>query len=141
MTTPLDELAEYIGPNGPGSDTEVPLFKALWEECSTCIGRSRLHPYGEGVSCSPCNTTGYTRRSRAEAALQLPDAVAELHAGSYKGIEIGYSHYKYPGEEFWVCTLKQKEDGRSYWLAEGQAANWLDALSAALLAEMKGLKP
>lgn len=100
MTTPLDELAEYMK-DKPGTL----LFEALFKYDSTYVGHTHV------------------RRSRAEAALRLPDALREDFTCFYGLVEKG----EYA--KSWLVDI-----GDAY---SGTADNWLDALAAAILAKEK----
>ena len=119
--------------------------EALWEECID-VKQREIFTSGNAMKAKPCigegcdvceSGRGYAPRSRAEAALLLPDALAKIHTMPYGGISIELCHYKYVSREFWTCELKQREGGRFSWRADGEGNNWLDALSAVALAVLK----
>lgn len=141
--TKQDEVAKHYGPRGEGCrkpcpgrslaeilhflpcslcgdtgfiiDTEHPIFKALWEECPTGF-----------LGCSTPEHPHYVRRPRAEAALELPQYVLlktdyVLRFDVYHGSVI-------------ICYI---DDGWMNPVAEGRGDTWIEALSAALLAQAK----
>ena len=116
MTTPFDELQAYCRPLGPGYWTQTPVLgAALWEDCPPC-----LEHRGKDVTCH-CGCEGtYRPRSRAEAALRLPDAIREDGLGWI--VEPGSVIVSYPGAAW----------GVSY-----PPGPFVDALASAVLAALK----
>jgi len=90
-------------------NTDDPLFNALW--------RSKPVPYSRGR-----RHEGHIRRSRAESALLLPEALRKL----------GYE-YRVAGTQIAFVYLNHLNNTEEY---IGEGVDWLDALAAAILAKL-----
>lgn len=162
--TPFEKLLQRYGPDGEGSRKPCPLLlgaghgdeygndwdcpqcggsgtvldagnpfsQALWEECWDCAHGLPLEE-GCGWAGMGCHGAGLIPRSRAEAALGLPDA-------AQNAIGAEFQNYTYREDGRVLCELFNKDFGVIEEIAEGEAGNPLDALSAAILAK-EGVKP
>ena len=121
----LDKLAELVK-----GDTGKPVREALFRRCT----RKGQWMYGghwtrngeDGDACPKCDGTGFQRRSLAESALMLPDAIVRM--GYTVEMTIDSSGY---------CEAEIYPDGYMGYELEkrtviGEADKWLDALASAL---------
>ncbi len=145
MTTPLEQLQEYVRPGGP-AETLCPSTMHKLRPDVPPLPKGKI-PFGDVIGdCDFCHGTGVIvspqvlairealwkvrqptlenhptvwtqRRSREQAALLLPDAAATIYASV---------HLDYIGEE-WLATVA----GRM-----GHNQDWLDALCAAVEAAL-----
>jgi len=102
-----------------------PLFDALWERCP-CKSRASISGhFFHRPSETDCEGTGYVRRSRAESAEKLLEAV---HASGY-----AYQMYRSPKDEYAWAVVSVPSPSHKDFTYEESADNWLDALAAAIL--------
>lgn len=148
MTTPLEELAEYVGPNGPGckkpclecggSGTALRRSGPNRENCNVCrcvgflldteaplfkaLWRKCPGCIGCDVTNSTmnrCGQTGHQRRSRAEAALRLIDTADRWEVSRGGGGEWKVWLHYFPRASY------------------GHAPDWPNAVAAAVLVRLK----
>ena len=121
--TAFDDLQQYMVQQYMAQrlNPDTPFFKALCEPCGgyELRGRGHFHIDLQGADGYQPTCIRYARRSRAEAALLLPEAAIPF-------MERGFSHtvkgWTVLGESFPVKVWHP---------------TWLDALCAAVEAELK----
>ena len=146
MTTSFNELRAYASTLDP----KHPIFEALWDECWDCKNGVAI---GDGSLCSGthagflCHGLGYIPRSRAEAALRLPEACPQVRL-RHARLPDGYTHHHLGSNQWWIATFpcpvaehKHRHntgfDTTEKTCLRAEASNWLDALSAVIMLREK----